>query len=65
MQQFITKHAKKINGTESCFDRVLFNGRRPLSDPGPAAAPPWYAGLVFRFIQGTVQTLTSRFDAPL
>jgi hypothetical protein len=26
MDQFITKHADKLQGTLSCFDRVLFRG---------------------------------------
>jgi len=33
VQQFITKHADKINGTISCFDRVLFKGHLPLRWP--------------------------------
>ncbi len=30
MDQFITKHADKLQGTLPCFDRVLFRGYLPL-----------------------------------
>lgn len=30
MDQFITKHADKLQGTLSCFDRVLFRGYLPF-----------------------------------
>jgi hypothetical protein len=30
METFVAKHAAKIRGTLSCFDRVLFRGYLPL-----------------------------------
>jgi hypothetical protein len=30
MDQFIAKHANKLQGTLSCFDRVLFRGYLPF-----------------------------------
>jgi len=30
MDQFIAKHADKLQGTLSCFDRVLFRGSLPF-----------------------------------
>ena len=33
MQSFITKHAEKITGVLSCFDRLIFKGYLPFSHP--------------------------------
>ena len=33
MQSFITKHADKITGVLSCFDRLIFKGYLPFSHP--------------------------------
>ena len=30
METFVAKHAAKVQGTPSCFDRVLFRGYLPL-----------------------------------
>jgi hypothetical protein len=33
MNEFVKKHAEKITGTLSCFDRLLFKGYLPISHP--------------------------------
>ena len=38
MEQFIAKHADKIEGTLSCFDRLLFRGYLPLFSGAAMAA---------------------------
>ena len=38
MEHFIAKHADKIEGTLSCFDRVLFRGYLPFFNGGAMAA---------------------------
>ena len=38
MDQFIAKHADKLEGTLSCFDRVLFRGYLPLFSGAAMAA---------------------------
>lgn len=38
MEQFIAKHADKIEGTLSCFDRMLFRGYLPLFSGAAMAA---------------------------
>jgi hypothetical protein len=38
MEQFIAKHADKIEGTLSCFDRMLFRGYLPLFNGAAMAA---------------------------
>jgi hypothetical protein len=37
MDLFVRKHEKKINGTLSCFDRVLFRGSLPIQSGGTMA----------------------------
>jgi len=38
MEQFIAKHTDKIQGTLSCFDRILFRGYLPLFSEAAMAA---------------------------
>ena len=38
MDQFIAKHADKLQGTLSCFDRVLFRGSLPFYSGGAMAS---------------------------
>ena len=38
MEQFLRKHADKIQGTLSCFDSILFRGYLPFFDGGAPAA---------------------------
>jgi len=38
MEQFIAKHTDKIQGTLSCFDRILFRGYLPLFSGAAMAA---------------------------
>ena len=34
MQSFLAKHADKIAGVVSCFDRVIVRGHLPMAGPG-------------------------------
>ena len=34
MESFVEKHADRVSGVLSCFDRVLFKGHLPLNRPG-------------------------------
>ena len=38
MEHFVTKHADKIHGTLSCFDRILFRGYLPFVSGAAMAA---------------------------
>ena len=49
MDSFVRKHQKKINGTLSCFDRMIFRGYLPIQS-GFAYS---YAGRV-RLANGSV-----------
>ncbi len=63
MKKFTEKHARKISGSLSCFNRVLFKGYLPIRDGGAMEAFMNRKGLLLKdfkkFVTSSSEALKS------
>jgi hypothetical protein len=60
VKRFLRKHARKIRGVISCFDRVLFKGYLPLSWAGAMEHFMHQQGLLVKDFKRFVQQASER-----
>jgi len=60
MERFLQKHADKVTGVLSCFDRVLFKGHLPICSPGGMATLLDRHGVLIKDLRAFVQHHSGR-----
>jgi hypothetical protein len=60
MKRFIEKHREKINGTLSCFDRIIFKGHLPLGYPKAMEEFMYRQGLLLKDFKSFVTTCSEK-----
>ena len=62
MKKFIENHGRRISGTISCFDRIMFKGHLPLGWPAAMEGLLYRNGLLIKDFGSFAKELSCRLD---